>query len=405
MGAGRKMQAVREAAAVAVDALDDGVEFAVVSGSHEATPIYPSGGRWLARADASERQAAKQAIARVEPAGGTAIGTWLAYARRVFSTTSAPLRHAILLTDGRNEHQTPADLAAAIADSRGLFRCDCRGVGTDWEVDELRTIATALLGGVEIVADPAELSADFEALMASSKARALPTVTLRLWTPQGAVVESLRQVVPEVTDLTASGTPSVPQAKDFLLGDWSPGEQREYHVRITVTPGVVGDEMLAGRIILVLADGTTATQALVRAVWTEDIEKSTQMNHRVAHYTGQVELADAIQQGVAAQKAGDTRTATIKLGRAVQLAAASGHEDTLRLLKKVVDVDDAGSGTVRLRKDASKEATMTLDTRSTRTVRLDKPKPPGAAPDAPEGATPEGAPPDEPDGGAGGSGT
>jgi hypothetical protein len=61
----------------------------------------------------------------------------------------------------------------------------------------------------------------------------------------------------------------------------------------------------------------------------------------------------------------------------VQLAAASGHEDTMRLLQKVVDVDDAEHGTVRLREGAEKAAEMTLDTRSTRTVRLGKKEPTG----------------------------
>jgi hypothetical protein len=142
--------------------------------------------------------------------------------------------------------------------------------------------------------------------------------------------------------------------------------------------------MLAGRVSLVLTDGTVATQALVRAVWTDDTVKSTRMDRHVAHYTGQVELADAIHEGLAARKAGDEKTATVKLGRAVQLAAASGNGDTMRLLSEVVDVDDADSGTVRLRKDAGKAAEMTLDTRSTRTVRLGKKQPDDpAAPPAP----------------------
>ena len=36
----------------------------------------------------------------------------------------------------------------------GSFQCDCRGVGTDWGVSELRRIASALLGTVDIIADP-----------------------------------------------------------------------------------------------------------------------------------------------------------------------------------------------------------------------------------------------------------
>jgi hypothetical protein len=71
----------------------------------------------------------------------------------------------------------------------------------------------------------------------------------------------------------------------------------------------------------------------------------------------------------------------------VQLAAASGNEDTMRLLAKVVDDDDAESGTIRLRKATDKAAEMTLDTRSTRTVRLGKDKEKG---EAEGGAAPEG---------------
>ena len=48
----------------------------------------------------------------------------------------------------------------------------------------------------------------------------------------------------------------------------------------------------------------------------------------VAHYTGQAELAEAIQEGLEARKQGDEDTATAKLGRAVALAHAAGNEDT-----------------------------------------------------------------------------
>ena len=398
MGSSRKMEAAKAAASAAVDVIDDGVAFAIVAGDHEAKLLWPTDGRSFGTAGLAERDAAKNAIAQLQAAGGTAIGTWLDLARRLFSNTGAAARHAILLTDGRNEHQQPYELTAAIEACRGLFQCDCRGVGVDWEVDELRSISTALLGTVDIVADPAELAADFQAMITSSQARSLPSVSLRLWAPQGAVVESLRQVAPEVVDLTATATPSGPLARDFLLGGWSPGETRDYHMRIKVTPGGVGEEMLAGRVSLVLADGTIATQALIKATWTDDTELSTRMDRHVAHYTGQEELANAIQEGVAAAKAGDQKTATVKLGRAVQLAAESGHDDTMRLLREVVDVENAETGTVRLKAGAEKAAEMTLDTRSTRTVRLGKPEAAPAAPaapaEAPDGGQAEGEQPE-----------
>jgi predicted PP-loop superfamily ATPase len=129
--------------------------------------------------------------------------------------------------------------------------------------------------------------------------------------------------------------------------------------------------MLAARISLV-AGTEILGQSLVRAIWTDDEALSTKINARVAHYTGQAELADAIQEGLEARKQGDEETATAKLGRAVALAHQSGNEDTAKLLAKVVDVVDVESGTVRLKKKVEDADEMALDTRSTKTVRVKK---------------------------------
>jgi hypothetical protein len=123
------------------------------------------------------------------------------------------------------------------------------------------------------------------------------------------------------------------------------------------------------------------SQALVRAIWTDDAQLSTRINRAVAHYTGQAELAQVIQDGLEARKSGDEATATMKLGRAVQLAAASGNDATTKLLAKVVDVDDAATGTVRLKSRVADADEMALDTRSTKTVRVT------AASKAPESAS------------------
>jgi hypothetical protein len=142
-------------------------------------------------------------------------------------------------------------------------------------------------------------------------------------------------------------------------------------VCIEVRAGNVGDEMLAGRISLVV-NGEPQSQTLVKAIWTDDTQLSTRINPAVAHYTGQAELAQVIQEGLEARKAGDEGTATMKLGRAVQLAAQSGNEGTTKLLAKVVDVEDAATGTVKLKKKVDDADEMALDTRSTKTVRVKK---------------------------------
>ena len=89
-------------------------------------------------------------------------------------------------------------------------------------------------------------------------------------------------------------------------------------------------------------------------------------------FFSQAELADVIQEGLKARDAGDVETATAKLGRAVQLAAESGHEGTARLLAKVVDVVDAPTGTVRLKKQVAGVDSEMANVRSVKTVRVKK---------------------------------
>ncbi|MER7758273.1 VWA domain-containing protein [Streptomyces sp. NPDC097619] len=374
-----KMRNAREATAAALDTLRDGTAFALVAGTHVAKDVYPGGGR-LALADERTRAEAKEALRRLSAGGGTAIGTWLRLAERLFAHTPAPLRHGILLTDGRNEHEAPEELAAALRACEGRFTCDARGVGVDWEVAEVTGIATALLGTADIVAEPAGLAADFTGMMEKAMAKEVADVALRLWTPVGAEVVFVKQVAPSVVDLTGRRTAAGPRAGDYPTGSWG-DESRDYHVCVRVAAAGLGQEMLAARVSLVRpgpaegpAGGPPAplAQGLVRAVWTDDVAASTAISPQVAHYTGQAELAQAIQQGLEARKSGDSDAATAKLGRAVQLASASGNEDTAKLLAKVVDVLDAATGTVRLKAKVTDADEMTLETRSTKTVRVKK---------------------------------
>ena len=145
-----KLRAARHATGVAIDALRDGTWFAIVRGSENAEPVYPAGGG-LAPATSTTRAAAKAALRWLGPEGGTAMGQWLLFARELFASRPSAIPHAILLTDGKNESESPVSLEAALDTCSGQFQCDCRGVGTDWNVGELRAISTRLLGTVDIV--------------------------------------------------------------------------------------------------------------------------------------------------------------------------------------------------------------------------------------------------------------
>jgi hypothetical protein len=212
-------------------------------------------------------------------------------------------------------------------------------------------------------------------MAASAMNKAVADVSLRLWTPQGATIKFVKQVEPTLTDLTGRRAEVPPRSGDYPTGSWG-SETRDYHVCVQVPAAATGEKMLAGRVSLVMPgpDGaeTVVGKGNILAVWTDDTALSTRINREVAHYTGQAELADAIQEGLEARKAGDVETATAKLGRAVQLATETGHSDTAKLLAKVVDVEDAKTGTVRLKRKVEAVDEMTLDTRSSKTMRVRK---------------------------------
>src|SRR5687768_8032817 len=110
---GRKMAAAREATVAAISCIRDGVSFAVIGGREQANLIYPR--RGLAVASNSTRGEATHLVERIEADGGTAIGTWLQLAAELAAENQNALSHAILLTDGKNQHQQPWELDQAIA--------------------------------------------------------------------------------------------------------------------------------------------------------------------------------------------------------------------------------------------------------------------------------------------------
>ncbi|HET7719959.1 MAG TPA: vWA domain-containing protein, partial [Acidimicrobiales bacterium] len=319
-----KIRAARRALAASLEELPDGTWFAVISGSHEAMCVYPPTYATgeppsLARADANTRAEAVSIAKQLRPEGGTAISTWLDMARDVFAGHPEAIKLAYLLTDGRNESEPHENLEAALRRCEGVFQCDARGVGSDWEVAELRLITSALLGEVDIIAEPELMDDDFRAFLEGALGKAVADVRLRIWAPQGSTIKFLRQVAPAIDDLTAKAAPVNPLTGDFPTGAWGGEESRDYHLCVNVPPGKVGDEKLAARVSLVV-DGQPVSQALVKAIWTDDHALSARISPQVAHYTGQAELAEAIHEGLEARKRGDDGTATVKLGRAVQLA-------------------------------------------------------------------------------------
>lgn len=367
----RNMEAAKGAAITALDYILDGTWFAVVAGNHRAFLAYPmvQSGTGMVQMSTRTRTEAKRAIAQFRADGGTAIGSWLSLAKSLFdSVGTLQQKHAILLTDGENHNETPQQLDDAIRSCVGSFQVDARGVGFDWKVSEIRKVAQALLGTVDIIPDAKQLGRVFTDIMRTSMNRGVADAQLRVWVPRGAQILFVRQVSPIVTDLTHRGQPVNPLTQAYPTGSWG-NEDREYHVAVRLPAKAIGQEQLAARVQLTVGEDIQ-TQGLVKARWSADPSLTTRISPEVAHYTGQAELASAIQDGLAAKAAGDAATATTRLGRAVQLAAETGNAEATSRLAKVVDITDAATGTVRLRRAVDKADEMALDTASTKTTRV-----------------------------------
>jgi hypothetical protein len=367
---GGKITAAKTAMTKLVEMLPEGCTFFIVAGSDKANLIVPV---W--QATPANKQRALAAIRDLKAYGGTMISTWLQSALEQFFVAPGAMKQALLLTDGQNEKEDAADLYQALIDCEGVFQCDCRGVGTDWEVEQLRTIASKLLGTTDIIPWAAQMEVDFRTILEKALAKNVGDVLLRLWTPQGASVKYCKQVSPEIVDLTSRARQTKTQVREYPTGAWGKNESRDFHFCIEVQPGTVGDEVLAGRASLIYFQNNVENkiaEARILAVWTDDEAKSTKIDRVVAHYTGQAELAQSIQDGLDARASGDEDRATALLGKAVKIAHDSGNEATAKLLRTVVDVEDAETGTVRLKRSVAKEDAMALETRSTKTARIVK---------------------------------
>jgi hypothetical protein len=361
---------VKQAVLKGIDALDEGTLFGVVAFDETASVVVPP-----TAATAVARHSAAERLGWLHGAGGTAFSTGLDAARGLFAEHPGAIHRAIFLTDGNNETERRGAFAPVLDACVGVFECDCWGLGTQWTVGEVQEVARRLNGKASLIPGPREIEAAFRASVAKAAAKAIGSVRLRLWTPQGTQLTLLKQMNPNIEDLTTRAVRVNAQQVEYPLGSWAPGESREYQIDVSVPPGELGEEMLAVRPSIIYAEGGVdqeirAPKGRVVITWTTDEGLSSRINARVAHYTGQEELAQAIQAGLEAREQGDDERATQLLGRAVQLAAESDNTAMTARLRRVVDVEDAGKGTVRLKRGVEKAAAMDLELESTTTARM-----------------------------------
>jgi len=364
--AGEKLAQAKLATRRGIEKLGDADQFFVVSFASDATVVVAA-----CNASAANKSRAHEAVQHIATAGSTKMSRGLSAARsQVAQCGAGVIASTYLLTDGENDGDDHDNLRAVVEQCVGAFQCHCRGVGTAWKPDELRHISNRLLGTADAVPDASGLEEDLRAFIAGSMSKGIAGATLRLWSPKVVKVGVVRQMSPEILDLMPLARRIDDKTLELPLGAWG-AEVRDYQLAFELPVGAIGDEVLACRAALVYQGPEGEVKVAcdpVAVKWSADDALTTRIAKEVAHYTGQSELASSIEQGLAAKAGGNEEVATRLLGRAVQIAESTGNEEVTRRLRKVVDVVDAGAGTVRLRK-SDKAADMALELGATRTVR------------------------------------
>lgn len=345
-----KIANARKAAAAAVDALPDGTWFALVEGTSEAKMGYPDTPR-LVQANDRTRRRAKAAAVRLVAIGATAMSTWLTLARDLLDKQPDAVRHALLLTDGRNESEPAAALHRVLDECEGRFTCDARGIGDDWEPEELRRIAGVLRGTADAVVEDADLPEVFRTLIRSATVKTVPDVRLRLVMPAFTRIESVRQVAPAEIDLTDRVVAVRPGVVEVSTGAWGE-ESREFFVSLAVD--LKGrprfEDLQLGRVELVPPDDSVKVPALPTAILghvTKDARLSTRIDDNVQRYTVQAELGRHLKAGWARFGEDDRAGAAAEWGEAVRLATKLGNEEILRRLGRLVDIGPDGAVTLK----------------------------------------------------------
>jgi hypothetical protein len=97
------------------------------------------------------------------------------------------------------------------------------------------------------------MAEEFQSLMRTSMSRGVANAELRVWAPQGAQVLFVKQVSPNLEDLTNPASRGQP-ADGGLPDRGVVGRDRDYHVAVRLPAKSVGQEQLAARVQLAVGD-------------------------------------------------------------------------------------------------------------------------------------------------------
>lgn len=395
-----KLHAAKDATVAAIRLLPDGTAFAVLSGRFDATVVHPgSGTEALAVADPRERESAEYAVRMLDADGGTAIGPWLDLARRLLHGQDAPVKHVLLLTDGRNEHDDRTDkrLEKVLRACDGQFICDAWGIGDGWDAGVLLNVTDQLHGHAAAVRDESELPLAYEELMERLLGTALPEVRIRLVPTQGTEIREVKQVVPSEQTLRPAGAEPRARGTEYVTRGWT-DEVRHYQVVLAADPAgrELGEDLQLAAVELLVPE--TAAQVRlpgpepILVHWTDNPDDVSRQHPGVARHLLYRQSYEAVAEAYRAWLRGaDGRVrASAELARALSLADRLGDTRLRDELLRVVERDVTPPHEVHIRDGLKHVDWQHLILSSSVTTPPEPGEAPGPAPGGPADPGPAG---------------
>ncbi len=341
---GEKIQAARDGAIKVIQELDEQFSFVVIAFESRAHVIYGP-----AEGIHGHKQKAIQAIQGLSANGGTSMSNALKAVIHSFNLYREWARTVLFLTDGQNGDRSNTFQNSVEQCVREHISIYAWGVGTDWNANELRSLAEKTHGRADIIPRPQQIETAFRQTFNQIRQTALTNVRLALWTPAEAGVLQVEQASPTLVTLDIQPDAANPRQSIVPLGSFAIGEQRDFLINLKILPHEPGLKYMIMRPSVKFVDAQHADleekgarESWVAVEWTLNMALAAKINERVAHYTREGELADLISQGNIALDRNDQRQAATLLLQALDMSEKLKNEEIARLLRAMVTRDANG---------------------------------------------------------------
>jgi uncharacterized protein YegL len=234
---GDRLNQVKEAAGKIIDQLGQDDYFSLVVFNDRAD-VVAAAQRVTSKADL------KQAVGRVEAAGGTEMATGMALALQEIQRPmlSRGISRMLLLTDGRTygDESRCVEIARR-AQGRGIG-ITALGVGNEWNEDLLETMTARENSRAHYIASAQDIATVFADELKRMHSIFAQQVRIQLAARPGGMVRSLDRVRPFIAPV------SIAEEADLRwsggLGDWPGSDVQAFLIEVVVPPLGVGDHPL-----------------------------------------------------------------------------------------------------------------------------------------------------------------